>query len=228
MAVSDSMRVARRLGWLDPRQIAANTAALTRWGPSLAALYMAAAVRHRSRAAIVDHRGSVTFGELDRTSSALAQGFRALDLDGGDHLGVLCANHRDFVEVSIAAAKAGLVCVYLNTGFAAPQLGEVLAREGVRAVVVDSDLRAVVENSGFDGHVVVADGDPGSHRSVGRGPRARFVEALAAEPPDRSGSVDVGDDGHSEGCRVVRDGPLGCRRRSGSSNGFRTGPVTWP
>ena len=177
MAVSDSMRVARRLGWLDPRQIAANTAALTRWGPSLAALYMAAAVRHRSRAAIVDHRGSVTFGELDRTSSALAQGFRALGLDGGDHLGVLCANHRDFVEVSIAAAKAGLVCVYLNTGFAAPQLGEVLAREGVRAVVVDSDLRAVVENSGFDGHVVVADGDPGSHRSVGD------VRALGSSRP---------------------------------------------
>jgi len=177
VAVSDSMRVARRLGWLDPRQIAANTAALTRWGPSLAALYMAAAVRHRSRAAIVDHRGSVTFGELDRTSSALAQGFRALGLDGGDHLGVLCANHRDFVEVSIAAAKAGLVCVYLNTGFAAPQLGEVLAREGVRAVVVDSDLRAVVENSGFDGHVVVADGDPGSHRSVGD------VRALGSSRP---------------------------------------------
>ncbi len=166
MAVSDSVQLARRLGWLDPRQIAATAAALTRWGPSLAALYTAAAVRHRSRVAVVDHRGSVTFGELDRTSSALAQGFRALGLAGGDHLGVLCANHRDFVEVSIAAAKAGLACVYLNTGFAAPQLGEVLAREGVRAVVVDSDLRAVVENSGFDGHVIVADGDPGSHRSV--------------------------------------------------------------
>ncbi len=126
MAVTDSVRLARRLGWLDPRQMAATTAALTRWGPSLAALYAAAAVRHRTRAAIVDHRGTVSFGELDRSSSALAQGLRSLDLAGGDHLGVLCANHRDFVDVSIAAAKAGLACVYLNTGFAAPQLGEVL------------------------------------------------------------------------------------------------------
>ena len=170
MAVTDSVRLARRLGWLDPRQMAATTAALTRWGPSLAALYAAAAVRHRTRAAIVDHRGTVSFGELDRSSSALAQGLRSLDLAGGDHLGVLCANHRDFVDVSIAAAKAGLACVYLNTGFAAPQLGEVLAREGVGVVVVDSDLVSVVEASGFDGHVVVADGDPGStsgsHRSI--------------------------------------------------------------
>ena len=170
MAVSDSVRLARRLGWLDPRQVAATTAALARWGPSLAALYTAAAVRHRNRAAVVDHRGTVTFGDLDRGSSCLAQGFRALGLASGDHLGVLCANHRDFVEVSIAAAKAGLACVYLNTGFAAPQLGEVLIREGVRAIVVDSDLLAVVEASGFDGHVVIADGAsrsaPGSHRSV--------------------------------------------------------------
>ncbi|HSP29322.1 MAG TPA: AMP-binding protein [Ilumatobacteraceae bacterium] len=170
MAISDSVRLARRLGWLDPTQMAATTVALTRWGPSLAALYTAAAVRHRRRAAVIDHRGTVTFGELDRSSSALAQGFRTLGLGGGDHLGVLCANHRDFVDVSIAAAKAGLTCVYLNTGFAAPQLGEVLLREGVRAVVADSDLLAVVEASGFDGHVVVADGDgnsgSGSHRSI--------------------------------------------------------------
>jgi fatty-acyl-CoA synthase len=170
VAVIDTVRLARRLGWLDPAQMAATTAALTRWGPSLAALYTAAAVRHRKRAAVVDHRGTVTFGELDRSSSALAQGFRSLGLAGGDHLGVLCANHRDFVDVSIAAAKAGLACVYLNTGFAAPQLGEVLRREGVGALVVDGDLLAVAEASGFDGHVVVADGDhrsePGSQRSV--------------------------------------------------------------
>jgi fatty-acyl-CoA synthase len=166
VAVSDNVRLARRLGWLDPGQMAATTAALARWGPSLAALYTAAAVRHRGRAAVVDHRGAVTFGELDRSSSALAQGFRKLGLNGGDHLGVLCANHRDFVDVSIAAAKAGLPCVYLNTGFAAPQLGEVLAREGVVAVVVDSDLCPIVVASGFDGHVVVCDGDPGRHRSL--------------------------------------------------------------
>ena len=177
VAVSDRVRLSRRLGWLDPGQVAATTAALARWGPSLAALYAAAAVRHRNRLAVVDHRGSVTFGELDRSSTATAQGLRALGLSGGDHLGVLCANHRDFVDVSIASAKAGLACVYLNTGFAAPQLGEVLHREGVRAVVVDSDLLAIVEASGFDGHVVVVDGDAGSHWSIDD------VRALASSRP---------------------------------------------
>jgi fatty-acyl-CoA synthase len=166
VARSDSVRLARRLGWLDPAQVAATTVALARWGPTLAALYAASAVRHRHRAAVVDHRGTITFGELDHESSQLAHGLRSLGLGGGDHLGVLCANHRDFVSVSIATAKAGLTCVYLNTGFAAPQLGEVLQREGIRAIVCDSDLLDVVEASGFGGHVVVTDGDPGAHRAL--------------------------------------------------------------
>jgi len=154
VAASDSIRLARRLGWLDPRQVAATTAAIARWGPTLAALYGAAAVRHGGRAAIIDDRGPVTFRELDQASSRLAHGLRSLGLSGGDHVGVLCFNHREFVEVSIATAKAGLTCVYLNTGFASPQLGEVLRREGIRAVVCDDELLAIVDGAEFDGDVI--------------------------------------------------------------------------
>jgi len=166
VAVTDQLRLARRLGWLDPAQMAATAAALTRWGPTLAALYTASAVRHRRRTAVIDDRGSVTYADLDHRSSTLAQGLRSLGLAAGDHLGVLCFNHREFVEVSIATAKAGLTCVYLNTGFAAPQLGEVLGRENVRAVVCDAALVSVVEASGFGGHVVIADGQSSAHRSI--------------------------------------------------------------
>ena len=84
---------------------------MTRWGPTLAALYTASAVRHPRRLAVVDDRGSVTYSELDHEWSALAQGLRSLGLAAGDHLGVLCSNHREFVEVSIATAKAGLTCL---------------------------------------------------------------------------------------------------------------------
>jgi fatty-acyl-CoA synthase len=154
MATSDSVRLARRLGWLDPRQVAATTLAIARWGPTLAALYGAAAARHGGRAAIIDDRGPVTFRVLDQESSRLAHGLRSLGLSGGDHVGVLCFNHREFVEVSIATAKAGLTCVYLNTGFASPQLGEVLRREGIRAVVCDDELLPIVDGAEFDGDVI--------------------------------------------------------------------------
>jgi fatty-acyl-CoA synthase len=166
MALTDSVQLARRLGWTDPRQIAATTAAMARWGPTAAGVYGASALRHPKRAAVIDDGGAVTFAELDRDSTALAKGLRELGLTPGRHLGVLCFNHRGFVEATIAAAKAGLPCVYLNTGSAARQLGEVLAREGVFAVVCDSELLPIVEASGFDGAVIVTAGDEGSHHSL--------------------------------------------------------------
>lgn len=166
MGFSDRFQLARRLGWIDPGQLAATTAAVARWGPTLAALYTASAVRHPRRTAVVDHQGSATYADLDQASTRVAQGLRGLGLGAGDHLGVLCANHRAFVEVSVATAKAGLTGVFLNTGFAGPQLGEVTRREGVRTLVCDSSLLATVEASGFDGLIVVADGDPGTHMSV--------------------------------------------------------------
>jgi len=161
MALTDNVQLAHRLGWTDPLQLASTTAALARWGPTLAGLYAASAVRHPGRVAVTDHRGSTTYADLERRSTALAKGLRALGLRGGDHLGLLCWNHCGFVESSIAAAKAGLPCVYLNTGFGGPQLADVTSREGVRAIVCDAELIAVVEESGFDGLVVVADDDTG-------------------------------------------------------------------
>ena len=153
------------MGWTDPRQIAATSAALARWGPTLAAVYAAAATRHGRRVALVDDRGSLTYAELDRRSSELAGGLRSSGFRAGDQLGLLCHNHIEFVEASIAAAKAGLVAVYLNTGFAAPQLGDVAAREGLAAIVVDEELLDVVDASGFDGDTIVTTAD-----SVGRHP----------------------------------------------------------
>ncbi len=161
MAATDLFAVARRMGFADPRQVAAGTAALTRWGPTLASIYGAAALRRPRAAAVIDHRGTVSFSQLDRSSTELAKGLRALGLQGGDHIGILCFNHRDFVATTVAAAKGGWPCVYLNTGFGGPQLAEVCAREQVAAVVVDRELLHVVATSGFDGPVIVADSDGG-------------------------------------------------------------------
>jgi fatty-acyl-CoA synthase len=177
MGLTENVQFAHRMGWTDPLQLASTTAALARWGPTVAGIYAAAAVRHPRRVAVKDHRGTATYAELERRSSALAKGLRALGLRGGDHLGLLCYNHGEFVEASIAAAKAGLPCVFLNTGFGAAQLADVAEREGVRAIVCDEELVAVVDGSGYDGVVVVADGESERHRSLAS------VRALATNRP---------------------------------------------
>ncbi len=147
--------VGRRAGLLDPRRIPALTAAVTRWGPTLAAPYAASAYATPGRAAVIDGRGTVTFRELDRCSTLLAQGLKRLGLGRNQRLGVACRNHREFVEATIAAAKLGVPIVYLNTGFAAPQMRDVLAREHVDVLIIDASLVHLVDRNQFTAPVVV-------------------------------------------------------------------------
>ena len=166
MATGESLQVARRLGFLDPSRLGTTGVALSRWGPSIAALYGGAAYRFPTRPAVIDHRGSLTFNALDRRSTALASGLLRLGLRPGQHLGLLCGNHRDFVEANLAAAKAGLHVVYLNTGFAAPQLAEVMEREEVAGLISDADFSTTVEAAAFEGPRVVADDTNHENRTM--------------------------------------------------------------
>ena len=147
--------VARRAGLLDPRRVPALAAAVARWGPTLAAPYAASAYATPGRPAIIDDRGTLTFGELDRRSTLLAQGLKRLGLGRNQRLGVACRNHREFVEATIAAAKLGAPIVYLNTGFAAPQMQDVLAREQVDVLIIDTSLVELVDRKKFTAPVVV-------------------------------------------------------------------------
>lgn len=151
--------VARRLGLLDPVRVAAGGAGLARWGPTLGAATAGAALRHPNRPAVIDHRGELSYMQLDRKSTAFAGGLADLGLEPGDQLGILCHNHRDFVEAAVGAAKAGLVPVLLNTGFGAPQLDAVLRRESVAALVCDARFAPIVATTGFEATVVTSDGD---------------------------------------------------------------------
>ncbi len=206
-AFADGVRVMARLGLARPGHLAAVGAATARWGPTVATLYAAAALRYPSRAAVVDHRGSITFARLHARSTALAHGLRASGLRPGDRLGLLCRNHRHFVEANLAATKAGLHVVYLNAGFAAPQLAEVLAREGVAGLVCDAEFEPLVD-ADFGGPVVVADGDVearASMRDTRR--RGRFPISMLVAHPTSPVLLTSGTTGTPKGAR--RDWPGG-------------------
>ncbi|HET8976224.1 MAG TPA: AMP-binding protein, partial [Solirubrobacterales bacterium] len=79
--------------------------------------------------AISDELGELTFSETHARSNALARGLADLGVGDGDGVAIMCRNHRYFVEATMASAKLGAVCLYLNTAFAAPQLAEVMKRE---------------------------------------------------------------------------------------------------
>jgi acyl-CoA synthetase (AMP-forming)/AMP-acid ligase II len=121
-----------------------------RWGASPATGVTTAAIHHPHELAIVDERGALSWERLHRRSNSLANSLAEMGIGPGDGIGVMCRNHRGFIETTLAAAKLGASALYLNTMFAGPQLAEVTRREGPKALVYDEefdDLLAGVEDS---------------------------------------------------------------------------------
>jgi acyl-CoA synthetase (AMP-forming)/AMP-acid ligase II len=156
-SVADSVFEAKVLheagvvGLVRPDKAVKIGSAFLRWGASPALGITTAAIHHPHEIAIIDERGSLSFERLHRRSNALADALaREYGIGYGDGIGIMCRNHRGFVEATLAAAKLGASALYLNTMFAGPQLTEVTRREGPKALVYDEefgDLLAGVDSS---------------------------------------------------------------------------------
>jgi acyl-CoA synthetase (AMP-forming)/AMP-acid ligase II/carbon monoxide dehydrogenase subunit G len=119
-----------------------------RWGATPAMGVIAGAIRHPDRPMLIDERGSLTYAEVDQRSNAVAAGFVRAGLREGDRLGLMCRDHRGFVEAAMAAGKLGVDVLLLNTSFAGPQLAEVCDREDVAALVYDEEFSELVGKAG--------------------------------------------------------------------------------
>ncbi|HWP33117.1 MAG TPA: AMP-binding protein [Solirubrobacterales bacterium] len=133
------------LGLHRPDKSVKVVSAFVRWGASPALGITTAAIRYADETALIDERGSLTFEQLQRRSNALAHAFAAMGIGYGDGIGIMCRNHRGFIEVTLAAAKLGASALYLNTMFAGPQLVEVMKREGPKALVYDEEFAGLLE-----------------------------------------------------------------------------------
>ena len=161
--VGEVVRVLRRIGMLQPvrpDRLARATAALRRWGITLAGGFAAAAHRFPDRLAVIDERRAITFDELHRRSNALAHGLLETGVHEHATVAVLCRNHCGFVETTAALAKLGAAALYCNTGFAPVQLREVVERERADAIVFDQEFAEVVQAAvpGVPGFVALHDG----------------------------------------------------------------------
>jgi fatty-acyl-CoA synthase len=132
-----------------------------RWGASPATGIATAAIHHPHEIAIIDERGSLSFERLHRRSNALAHAFAAMGIGFGDGIGIMCRNHRGFIEATLAAAKLGASALYLNTMFAGPQLAEVTRREDPKALVYDEEFTDLLEDVDDSVHRIVGWSDGG-------------------------------------------------------------------
>jgi fatty-acyl-CoA synthase len=153
-SISDSIfevKVLREAGILEPMRpdkALKIGGTFLRWGASPATGVTTAAIHHPHEPAIVDERGALSWERLHRRSNALASSLAKMGIGHGDGVGIMCRNHRGFIEATLASAKLGASALYLNTMFAGPQLAEVTKREGPKALVYDEEFTDLL--SGVD------------------------------------------------------------------------------
>jgi acyl-CoA synthetase (AMP-forming)/AMP-acid ligase II len=190
-SISDSIFEARVLreagvvGLVRPDRAAKVATTFLRWGASPATGVATAAHKYPHETMLIDERGSLSFERVHRRTNALAHAFAEMGIGPGDGIGIMCRNHRGFIETTLAAAKLGAGALYLNTMFAGPQLVEVMEREGPKALVYDEEFAGLLE--GLNGEitriVAWADGEP-------QGPTLDSLIAAGDErdhkpPPDK-------------------------------------------
>src|ERR1700744_4769791 len=164
VTVSDGIPVAgtlARAGMLRPSRPDRAVRAimgLRRFGPTMAAGIVGGAARFPEAAAVIDDDGSVTFADLDRRTNALARGLAGHGLTEGRTLAMMCRNHPGFIEAPAACSKLGVHLVLLNTGFAGPQVAEVVQREGAAGLVYDREFAGVVQQARAGRVCFTADG----------------------------------------------------------------------
>jgi acyl-CoA synthetase (AMP-forming)/AMP-acid ligase II/carbon monoxide dehydrogenase subunit G len=121
---------------------------LQKWGRSPAAGAISLAERYPDGTMIVDELGTLTYSEVDTRTNALAHALSDQGLGEGDGVGVMCRNHRGFIEATVALSKLGADALYLNTAFAGPQLTEVVGREKPKALIFDEEFYGLLEEAG--------------------------------------------------------------------------------
>lgn len=136
-----------------PDRAARMLLAYTRYGPTPATLSAISAIRFPIRTALIDEDGTLTYAELEHRAAALATALAtALQGRTNDRIGVLCRNHRGFIETVLAACRLGNDIVLLNTDFAPTQLRKVAERERIGLLIHDEEFTDTINASNFDQH----------------------------------------------------------------------------
>lgn len=160
-------------------------AAMRREGMGMTVGFASAAQRCPDRPGLIDERGTLTWRELDERINAFGAALQQLPAGQPKVVGIMCRNHRGFVEAVVAVNRIGSDVVLLNTSFAGPALAEVVNREGVDAVVYDEEFTPTVDRALADrpdAARIVAWTDGQHHLTV-----EKLIAAHAGQRPQRSG-----------------------------------------
>src|ERR1700757_1977414 len=142
-----TMRRAGMIAPMRPDRYVKMAAGMRREGMGMTVGFASAAQRCPDRPGLVDELGTLTWRQLDGRINAFAAALQRLPTGQPKVIGVMCRNHRGFVEAVVAASRIGSDVVLLNTSFAGPAMADVVNREGVEAVIYDEEFAATIDRA---------------------------------------------------------------------------------
>jgi hypothetical protein len=102
-----SLATTRLLGPVRPDRMVRMALAPLHIGLGPATIVALGAARHPDHPALIDERGTLTYGELDRRAAAVAAGLRQdFGVGPGRARAVMCRNHRGFLSRHLPAVRA--------------------------------------------------------------------------------------------------------------------------
>ena len=134
----------RMIAPMRPSRLVGMARILHDYGPHATTGFALAANRNPHGVGLIDERGSLTWREIQQRADALAVGLASLQDETPTAVAILCRNHRGFVDALLASSRLGASSLLLNTGFSAPQLADVLEREGATLIVYDEEFAGLV------------------------------------------------------------------------------------
>lgn len=139
-----------------PRAIATLARAFWQYGPTPAMLLGSSAIRFPDRIALIDDSGQLTYRELHQRAEAIAASVYALAPTAPRSVGIVCRNHRGFIEAMLAGAQLGAEVIFINTELTPPQLHAILQRHEPDVLIFDAEYAEAVEDANYQGLRVLA------------------------------------------------------------------------
>ena len=107
---------------------------------TIGALFHSRVPVNPDRRAVVDGDRAVTYASLDARSNQLAHVMMGLGLSRGDRVGLLARNCAEYLEVELAAAKAGLIVAALNWRLGDRELRHCICLVEPKLLIAQPDL----------------------------------------------------------------------------------------
>jgi len=168
-----ALRKARLVVGLRPDKYLRMIAAFGRAGMTNTIGIAVSARRCPDRPALVDELGVLSYRELDTRANALGAALQQLPGGTPQMVGIMCRNHRGFVDAVAATERIGADVLLLSTSFAGPALAEVVCRERPNVIVYDQEFSATVQ------------------RAIGEKPDTARIVAWMDDPADQTITVET-------------------------------------